>query len=71
MKSHRYKPLSKSGAQSDNNENDPSETKKLPEASLHGSSILNWYRRRDSNPGPKDYDSFALPTELHRHRGKR
>ena len=26
-----------------------------------------WWRRRDSNPGPDDYDSSALPAELRRH----
>ena len=26
----------------------------------------NWWRWRDSNPRPSDYDSPALPTELHR-----
>src|SRR6476620_7103428 len=26
-----------------------------------------WWRIRDSNPGPKDYDSSALTTELIRH----
>ena len=25
-----------------------------------------WWRWRDSNPRPSDYDSPALPTELHR-----
>ena len=28
-----------------------------------------WWRIRDSNPGPKDYDSSALTTELIRHAG--
>ena len=27
----------------------------------------NWWRIRDLNPGPKDYDSSALTTELIRH----
>ena len=27
---------------------------------------LGWWRRRDSNPGHRDYDSPALPTELRR-----
>ncbi len=27
----------------------------------------NWWRRRDLNPGPTDYDSAALTTELRRH----
>src|ERR1700690_3110881 len=26
-----------------------------------------WWRCRDSNPGHRDYDSPALPAELHRH----
>ena len=30
------------------------------------SEIFNWWRWRDSNPRPSDYDSPALPTELHR-----
>src|SRR3990172_2633224 len=29
-------------------------------------SYCNWWRRRDSNPRPGDYDSPALPTELRR-----
>ena len=37
----------------------------------HSSFILNWWRIRDLNPGPTDYDSAALTTELIRHLLKR
>lgn len=36
----------------------------------HSSFILNWWRIRDLNPGPTDYDSAALTTELIRQKGK-
>src|SRR5262245_31770909 len=29
--------------------------------------MMEWWRRRDSNPRHRDYDSPALPAELHRH----
>jgi hypothetical protein len=29
--------------------------------------LIGWWRVRDLNPGPKDYDSSALTTELTRH----
>ena len=29
--------------------------------------FTNWCRHQDSNPGPTDYKSVALPTELYRH----
>ena len=29
--------------------------------------MVKWWRWRDLNPRHKDYDSSALPTELHRH----
>jgi hypothetical protein len=32
--------------------------------------MVKWWRWRDLNPRHKDYDSSALPTELHRHGGK-
>ena len=36
------------------------------ETSLTGVFIFLWWRWRDLNPRPMDYDSTALPTELHR-----
>lgn len=30
-------------------------------------SVKKWWRIRDLNPGPTDYDSAALTTELIRH----
>ena len=32
---------------------------------------VDWWRVRDLNPGPTDYDSAALTTELTRHRERR
>ena len=32
----------------------------------HFCGFLDWWRRRGSNPRPKAYESFALPTELPR-----
>jgi hypothetical protein len=29
--------------------------------------LIRWWRIRDLNPGPTDYDSAALTTELIRH----
>ena len=33
---------------------------------MNNSLIIKWWRCRDSNPGHRDYDSPALPAELHR-----
>ena len=30
-------------------------------------AITNWCRHQESNSGPTDYKSVALPTELYRH----
>src|SRR5262249_3514902 len=40
----------------------------LDPAQAHGWPEDSWWRRRDSNPGHRDYDSPALPTELRRQR---
>ena len=37
--------------------------KKLKDCSFH----WKWCRHQDSNPGPTDYKSVALPAELYRH----
>ena len=34
---------------------------------LEQKQFLGWCRNQDSNPGPDDYKSTALPTELLRH----
>src|ERR1035437_947759 len=35
---------------------------------LRALMTLLWWRRGESNPGPKAYESSALPAELHRHK---
>lgn len=42
--------------------------KKKNEQAVKPSSLHLWWRIRDLNPGPTDYDSAALTTELIRHR---
>ncbi len=41
---------------------------KKNEQDVNPNSLYLWWRIRDLNPGPTDYDSAALTTELIRHR---
>ncbi len=40
---------------------------KKNELAVKPNSLNKWWRIRDLNPGPTDYDSAALTTELIRH----